>query len=172
MVCQLHLWYCLISCWNELSTTKTVFQNSVVSFPFLLKMGIPYMVIPNLWLGQKPFVFSLRVNLLYLSVLKYPWYCFYKYYNIFASPCPFQLVRGNVQGWAVVPTVSGSLGCGSMYTLIIQETAESLSEWQNSLIPGMKGNTSSQLTASFSMVESSHEFSSFFGVSFDDCARG
>ena len=48
------------------------FQNSVVSFPFLLKMGIPYMVIPNPWRGQKPFVFSLRVNLLYLSVLKHP----------------------------------------------------------------------------------------------------
>lgn len=31
-------------------------------FSFLLKMGIPYMDIPNPWLGQKLFVFSLRVN--------------------------------------------------------------------------------------------------------------
>lgn len=72
-------------------------------------------------------------------------------------------MRGNVQGWAVVPTVSGSLGFGSMYTLIIQETAEILSEWQNSLIPGMKGNIPQSTDRN--MVGSSREFSSFFRVS-------
>ena len=77
-----------------------------------------------------------------------------------------------MQRWAVVPTVSGSLGYGSMYTLIIQETAESLTEWQNSLISGMKGNIpQSTDSATFNTVGSSREFSSYFGVSFDDCAR-
>lgn len=42
VVCQLNLWDCLISCWNELSGTETGFQDAGVRFPFA-RGGVPHL---------------------------------------------------------------------------------------------------------------------------------